>query len=262
MVGSLLTRYKHCIDQELEQLIPKSSPFFPTLYEGGRYALLAPGKRIRPILTLLTAEMLKEESTQKALRPACALEMIHTYSLIHDDLPCMDDDDFRRGNPTLHRVYNEGHAVLVGDYLLTHAFEVISSAPELSSDQKIALIQTLSKAAGGEGMIGGQVMDLESSHEIEQMHTFKTAALFRCAVEFGGIVANVSDSLMQKLRLFGNQFGQLFQLLDDIHDHDHPLGEEKAKEAAETLHQQMLKTLNILPGNTGSLHQLIHAILC
>jgi len=244
------------IDSELEKLIPASSPYYLSLLEGARYSLLAPGKRMRPLLTLYTAEMLEEGSTERALHPACALEMVHCYSLIHDDLPCMDDDDFRRGRPTLHKVYNEGHAVLVGDYLLTHAFDILAHAPSLSAEQKISLIQTLSSASGGDGMIGGQVMDIEESKDITQLHQRKTAALFRCALAFGGIVTGASTETLDKLALFGKQFGELFQIVDDILDGDHPLGEEKAWEAMHSIEAQALKTLEELPGDTTSLREL------
>lgn len=200
--------------------------------------------------------MLEQGASERALLPACALEMVHTYSLIHDDLPCMDDDDYRRGRPTLHRVYSEGHAVLVGDYLLTYAFEVIATAHSLAAEQKIALIQKLSEAAGGEGMIGGQIMDIEKSQHIEQMHARKTAALFCAAVEFGGIVTHKDPPMLSLLRIFGMQFGQLFQMVDDLLDGDHPLGEIQAQKAAHTLYESSLKTLDSLPGDTASLKKL------
>jgi len=244
------------IEKELEKLIPETKDPFASLYEGARYSLLAPGKRMRPLLTLYTAEMLESGSKQRALRPACALEMVHCYSLIHDDLPCMDNDDFRRGRPTLHKAYNEGHAVLVGDYLLTYAFEVLANAPALSPEQKIALIQTLTQTAGSGGMIGGQVMDIEGNRDIEQLHQRKTAALFQCALAFGGIVTNASPATQDKLATFGKQFGELFQMVDDILDGDHPLGEEKAWEAMHSLEARALKTLEELPSDSTSLREL------
>jgi geranylgeranyl diphosphate synthase, type II len=253
----MIDLYKKRIDETLATLIPAGSPFFPSLYAGGKYALLAPGKRIRPLLTICTAQMLQAGSLESALIPACALEMVHTYSLIHDDLPCMDNDDFRRGQPTLHRVYTEGHAVLVGDYLLTYAFEVISHAPSLRAEQKVALTQKLATAAGGEGMIGGQVMDIENSGNIEQMHMRKTASLFCAAVEFGGIIAQATPEVMSRLNLFGIQFGKLFQMVDDLLDKDHPLGAEKAQDSAPLLYRLTLKTLDSLPGDTASLKKLI-----
>ena len=133
------------IDNELERLLAGES----FLFQAARYIALAPGKRIRPHLTILTAQMLGCHSPA-AVTAGCALEMVHTYSLIHDDLPCMDDDDFRRGKPTLHKVYDEAHAILAGDFLLTYAFEVLADL-HLSADQNLRLIKSLSSAAGGEG---------------------------------------------------------------------------------------------------------------
>lgn len=245
------------IDQELERLIPPSSSYYPSLLEGTRYSLLAPGKRIRPLLTLYTAEMLEKGSKERALQPACALEMVHCYSLIHDDLPCMDDDDVRRGRPTLHKAFNEALAVLAGDYLLTHAFQVLTQAPHLSADQRVSLIQVLSNAAGGEGMIGGQVMDIEENQDILELHQRKTGALFRCALEFGGIISGASLETRAKLIQFGRQFGALFQIVDDILDQDHPLGEQKARETQETMEKQALKTLTELPGDATALQELV-----
>jgi geranylgeranyl diphosphate synthase, type II len=143
------------IDETLDALV-RARPSFPhrDLFAAARYSLLSPGKRMRPLLAIATAEIY-DIPQEQVLIPACALEMVHTYSLIHDDLPCMDDDDLRRGRPTLHKVYGEGQAVLAGDFLLTYAFEVLSSLPFLSAEQKIDLVRCLSSHAGSEGMIGG-----------------------------------------------------------------------------------------------------------
>lgn len=248
--------FKDMIEDELSRLIPDNSPLFPSLYDGGRYVLLAPCKRIRPLLTLASAQALQNRNVSHALHPACALEMVHTYSLIHDDLPCMDDDTTRRGQPTLHCVYNEGHATLVGDYLLTYAFEILASAPHLSAEQKMALVTTLAVAAGGEGMVGGQVMDLENTSSILEMHRRKTATLFQAALEFGGIVTNCSQTASKILKTFGTQFGKLFQLVDDILDKDCRLEEGKLLEAADTLYRQSLQTLKALPGDSSILSYL------
>lgn len=248
------------INGELERLIPPDSPFYPSLLEAARYSLLGPGKRIRPLLALYTAEMLEKGSGQKALQPACALEMVHCYSLIHDDLPCMDDDDFRRGRPALHKVYTEGHAMLVGDYLLTKAFEVLSYAPLLSSDQRLSLIQTLSQTAGGEGMIGGQVMDIEENGEVMELHRRKTGALFQCAFAFGGIIAHAPETIQSKLLEFGKCFGELFQVVDDILDNDHPLGDDKAQETFYLIESQAIKALDALPYETACLRHLLPKI--
>ncbi|MCH9625334.1 MAG: Farnesyl diphosphate synthase [Chlamydiales bacterium] len=253
----MLNQYKAQIDQHLTALIHTRSS---SLYDGARHVLLSPGKRMRPLLTLATTHMLDAHSIQATMDPACALEMVHTYSLIHDDLPCMDDDDFRRGQPTLHRLYTEGHAVLTGDYLLTYAFDVLSNASLLTDSQKIQLIQTLALASGGEGMIGGQILDIEDSDQIEKMHTLKTAALFSAAIEFGAIVANASPQDRQTLKTFGLQFGQLFQMVDDILDNDHPEGLEKAESATHALYNKALQTLKSLPYNSDLLLDLTNQV--
>lgn len=259
-----LGRHKQLIEEALERVIPTFSPLCQSLYEAGRYALLSGGKRIRPLLTLSTVEMLlpnDPEALKQAIQPACALECIHTYSLIHDDLPAMDNDSLRRGQPTVHCVYGEGHAILVGDYLLTYAFELLSSAPFLDDGKKVALIRSLATAAGGDGMVGGQVMDLEGSQSIDELHGRKTAALFSAAVEFGAIIASANADTISILRAFSLQFGTLFQLIDDIHDHDHPLGEEKAYESAHCHFRSAMNTLEKLPCNSSSLKKLCESLL-
>jgi geranylgeranyl diphosphate synthase type II len=181
------------------------------------------GKRLRPILTLTTAETFGS-SAEAALSTACALEMIHTYSLIHDDLPCMDDDDFRRGQPTLHRAFTEAHAVLAGDYLLTYAFEVIVNDPYLESDQKVAIIALVAKSSGGEGMIAGQIMDIEAEGKqididaMRHIHRHKTGALISAAIECGGIIAGADPSQIATLKQVGADLGLAFQIIDDVID--------------------------------------------
>ena len=175
------------IDHQLQHLLLESDdlPYFP-LFLAARYSLLSSGKRLRPMLVLAVCESFGIDQDH-ALIPACALEMIHTYSLIHDDLPCMDDDDLRRGQPTLHKVYPEWHALLTGDFLLTYAFELLSTAPLLDTHQKLDLIKSLAKHAGAHGMIGGQMIDLLSKEQtvdwkvLEQMHLGKTAGLIVAA---------------------------------------------------------------------------------
>lgn len=256
----MLDFFRQKIEEHLTTLIPDHSPYFPKLYEGGRYALLAPGKRIRPLLTVGCAQMLDQNSLTAALAPASALELVHTYSLIHDDLPCMDNDDFRRGLPTLHRVYSEGHAVLVGDYLLTYAFEVIATAPYLSAEQRIALLHCLARAAGSEGMLGGQVMDIEGSPHVHQMHSQKTAALFTAAIDFGAIIGQAPQETKMQLHQFGWQFGQLFQMVDDLLDEDHPLGKEQAQASATALFHRAMALLSTLPCDTTTLKSLTELV--
>lgn len=257
----MMDQWKREIEEELERLVSHSSSFSPSLYEGARYSLLASAKRIRPLLTLAAATLFDPTAQAKALRPACALELVHTYSLIHDDLPAMDDDDYRRGKPTLHKIYNEGHAILVGDYLITFAFEVLAKSPQLSAQQRLDLVETLAVAAGGEGMVGGQVMDIEGSSYIDEMHTRKTGALFEAALKFGGIVANVSPDVLHKLSRFGIQFGKVFQGVDDLVDEDYPLGYEKTREFVDTAYQEALAILKELDLEHSTLHDLIEKVM-
>lgn len=211
------------IEIELERLIPNHHGPFEELYSAARYALLGGGKRLRPILTLATVQVLGG-NPQLALTPACTLELIHTYSMIHDDLPCMDNDDYRRGKLTVHKQYSEGHAVLTGDYLLTYAFEVLATSPHLDAETKIALITTLAHRSGSDGMIGGQVMDLAYEGKkipletLRLLHRNKTAALITASIEFGGIIAKATPLQLNQLRQFGESIGLAFQIIDDILD--------------------------------------------
>ena len=212
------------VEEKLNQLVSveESTPH-ASLYQAARYALFTGGKRLRPILTLAACQAVGGDE-EKALLPACALEMIHTYSLIHDDLPCMDNDDYRRGKPTLHRAFPEGLALLAGDFLLTKAFETLSETPDLHASLKLKLIQILARKSGGDGMIGGQVIDIDSNQQqfnlssLENMHQMKTGALIQAAVEFGALVGEASDEIVEKLSLFGRKIGLAFQVIDDVID--------------------------------------------
>ncbi len=270
------------IDTRLNQLVAEIDAPYRILFQAARYALFGGGKRLRPLLTLATTEALGV-SSEFSLDPACALELIHTYSLIHDDLPCMDDDDFRRGRPTVHRVYPEGHAVLAGDFLLTYAFEVIANAPGLSAEQRVNLIKTISKASGAQGMVGGQVMDLEAEDKrinldtLAIIHRCKTGALITAAFEIGGIVANASDQLMKDLVSIGKNLGQAFQIIDDVLDvtaseakhgkissdvtnskatYVTLMGIEESEKEAQTLLHKALNLINSLPGDIEVLRSL------
>ena len=262
------------IEETLAELL--SPARFPQgkLGESARYTTLAGGKRLRPRFVIATAE-LYNVPLEHTLYPACTLELIHAYSLIHDDLPCMDNDDFRRGKPSLHKVYPEGHALLTGDFLLTYAFEVLADAPFISAHQKVALIKTLASQAGAHGMIGGQELDLASVRQeiswetLLFIHKNKTAALITAAIEFGGILGNSPD--MKLLRTIGEQVGLAFQILDDLEDSDdltknRPsavtlLGPEKAKGYVNTLYQSALQNLQSLSKASLPLQTLIKDIL-
>lgn len=222
--SSYLSLRCELIEKTLSQLISEHAEMpHSLLFQSARYSLLGPAKRLRPLLTLATAESFGAD-VKMALHPACALELIHTYSLIHDDLPCMDDDDLRRGKPSLHKVVGEGQAVLTGDYLLTYAFEVLAKSPLLTAEQKIELITILSERAGGDGMVGGQVLDLLSEGQspdwntIEFIHHHKTAALISASIEFGAVIAQVSDEDKKHLQSIGYKAGLAFQIVDDILD--------------------------------------------
>lgn len=258
MHDALIANWVARIDDTLDALIALKPCLHQKLYEAARYSLFSGGKRIRPLLTLAITHALHGE-IESALFPACAIECIHTYSLIHDDLPCMDDDDFRRGKPTLHKVYSEGQAVLVGDYLLTFAFECLTKAPLLSAEEKIALISLFSEAAGGDGMVGGQLLDIcpTPNASLMQIHRMKTGALFHASVKAGGIITKASTPTLESLSLLGHQIGFLFQIVDDILDNDHAWTDTDVENATQAIHH----TLDSLPATPTILLHLINKIL-
>ncbi len=204
----------------------KQGPRSEALQQLGRsidYSLLGGGKRFRPVLALLVADAFAG-GPQKVLPFATAVEMIHTYSLIHDDLPCMDNDDFRRGQPTNHKVFGESTALLAGDALLTEAFFAISEAYSREPQLGLKLINLLSEAAGFSGMVGGQVIDLSSKEsglalqELNLMHALKTGALIRVAAEGAAVVLGLPTNIQEQVRSFGQKLGLAFQLKDDLLD--------------------------------------------
>ena len=207
--------------QSLLQTLSVNEP--PLLLEAASYCLLNPGKRIRPLLTLCVTQALGG-SIEEALIPACAIEILHTYSLIHDDLPCMDDDDLRRGKPTLHKVYPEGQAVLVGDLLLTMAFEALAVNPLLDSKKSLELVRILAQKSGGKGMILGQSLDLAYEgksllwEQVQEIHQRKTGDLISASLEFGALVAGASAETQQILSGVGQKIGLSFQIIDDLLD--------------------------------------------
>jgi geranylgeranyl diphosphate synthase type II len=192
-----------------------------------RYSLFAGGKRVRPILCLAAAEAVlpeEENLSETCLITACALECIHTYSLIHDDLPAMDDDELRRGKPTNHMIFGEAGAILAGDGLLTFAFELLSkpAASKLSAQNRLRIIATISKAAGPIGMVGGQALDLENEGKIvdfetlQNIHSRKTGALITASVQAGAILGSGSTEQFEALSLYGEKVGLAFQIVDDL----------------------------------------------
>jgi len=277
------------VDENLERLIPvsKQKPL-NRLSEACLYSLMAPSKRIRSVIAIITAEALGLDAS-KVLDAACALEMVHTYSLIHDDLPCMDDDNMRRGKPALHIAYDESTAILAGDYLLTRAFEVISQCNDLDSDIKIELIQSLSQKAGYNGMIGGQIIDIfyeDKNIELDmlkQLHSLKTGALLIQAVEIAIIISKAPDDIRKLLRSFAEKIGLAFQVIDDILDvtgsteelgkpaqsdlnqnkstYVSLLGIGNSKKYADSLINEAFQILKQLPYNTDELKEIAEYIL-
>lgn len=197
---------------------------YDRIFEAAKYSAMAGGKRLRPVIVLAFCRMYGGD-VQKALPVACALEMIHTYSLIHDDLPCMDDDDLRRGRPTCHKAFDEATAVLAGDGLLTAAFETVAAAEGLPPETALACIRILGHAAGMNGMIAGQVLDMGAEHrhipigELRLLHSLKTGCLLRAACELGCTVAGKTDAVtLDTARSYGEKLGLAFQIRDDMLD--------------------------------------------
>ncbi len=217
-----LTNYQNEINVALEKAIPEKNCLYGRIFEAMRYSLNAGGKRLRPVLLLEFARVFGVEA-RDAMPFALALEMIHTYSLIHDDLPCMDDDDLRRGRPTNHKVFGEATAVLAGDGLLNFAFEyVLSSKHTLSAETVLEALSYLAKASGSEGMIGGQIIDMEgeeralSEEEIKTLQSLKTGALIRAATYIGARLGNADAEMLKKAEEYADCIGLAFQIQDDI----------------------------------------------
>ena len=225
-IGDYLKGKKRVIDEALKQVIPKETDFPQSLHEAMRYALFPGGKRIRPILAIAAYEVIGGRG-DGILPYACALELIHTYSLIHDDLPALDNDDYRRGKSTTHKVFGEAMAILAGDALLTEAFRVMSTqgfGGEVDPRVAIEAIGEISRAAGSAGMIAGQVVDMESEGKkvelpiLEFIHTHKTGSLILVCVRAGGRLAGATDAEMDALTRYGKAIGLAFQIIDDILD--------------------------------------------
>ncbi|PYI59110.1 MAG: farnesyl-diphosphate synthase [Verrucomicrobia bacterium] len=211
------------IDRALDGYLPKANTKPVTLHKAMRYSLFAGGKRLRPILCLAAAEAC-HGSIDNAQPLACALECIHTYSLVHDDLPSMDNDDFRRGRPTCHKVFGEGIAVLAGDALLTIAFQIVSSAKAAPRYDVAILLREIAVAAGSQKLIAGQVADLEAEgknvkrDQLQFIHENKTAAILKSSVRLGAMSANADPKKLSAITRFGQRLGLAFQIIDDILD--------------------------------------------
>ncbi len=219
----LLCQDRERVEAQLHRCFEGREPH-GDIYDAMEYSLLAGGKRLRPVLLLAVCRMCGGD-TETALPFACAVEMLHTYSLIHDDLPCMDDDDLRRGRPTNHKVYGEATAVLAGDALLTAAFEtMLEQSGGLPAERVVAAAACLGRAAGARGMVGGQVLDMAGEGhaltlpEVEELQRLKTGALISAAAEMGCILAGGSEEQQEAVRRYAQKLGLAFQIQDDILD--------------------------------------------
>jgi len=237
----LLAQQQRLVDAELDRLVPPESTPPETIHRAMRYSLFAGGKRIRPVLCLEAARTVAGE-VEGAVTAACPLELIHTYSLIHDDLPALDNDDYRRGKLTNHKVFGDAMAILAGDALLTLAFQVLAELPA-PADRKVRLMAELATASGTVGgMIGGQVADLEGEGKppdaalLESIHRAKTGALLRASLRMGAIYAGATDAQYAALSCYGEHIGLAFQIVDDILDVEESseaLGKTAGKDAAQ-----------------------------
>ena len=237
-LNNYLKQQKALVEQALDQSIAIAKP--KKIYEAMRYSLLAGGKRLRPILCLATCD-LTDGTLEMAMPTACALEMIHTMSLIHDDLPAMDNDDFRRGKPTNHKVYGDDIAILAGDGLLAYAFEYVATQTKnVKPENIIRVVARLGRTVGSAGLVGGQVLDLESegksdvtAETLSFIHTHKTGALLEASVVSGAILANASEEDITRLSNYAQNIGLAFQIIDDILDitaTDEQLGKTAGKD--------------------------------
>jgi geranylgeranyl diphosphate synthase type II len=211
------------VDAAMDAFLPKAKERPATIHAAMRYSIFAGGKRLRPVLCLAAAEVCGGEISA-TLAPACAVELMHTYSLVHDDLPAMDDDDLRRGRPTCHKVYGEGMAVLCGDALLTESFAVLAQVAPTKRYSTRDFIAELAETGGSRKLIGGQVMDLEgegkklTKRDLVRIHEAKTAALLTTSLRLGAMTANATPAKLEALTLFGHALGLAFQVIDDILD--------------------------------------------
>lgn len=276
------------VEDGLKKFVPGDKDFPESLNKAMNYSLMAGGKRLRPVLVIATGEALGGD-LEELMPTACALECIHTYSLIHDDLPAMDDDDLRRGKPTCHKKFNEATAILAGDGLLTYAFELIAKSDFKDPNTLKDVIIEISKSSGPQGMVGGQLIDLESEgkdltlKELENVHKHKTGALIRASVRVGAIISKATEKELKALTSYGEKIGLAFQIVDDILDvtgtteelgkdagsdvendkatYPALLGLEESKEKANTQIEEALKELEIFDEKAEPLRALANYII-
>ena len=283
--------YQHSVESALDLWLPDAVLPPKSLHEAMRYSVLAEGKRIRPILLYATGQAFGVELTSLD-GPACSVEIIHAYSLIHDDLPSMDNDDLRRGRPTCHKAFGEATAILAGDALQTLAFQILATDPniKISDSQRLEMIRTLALASGSKGMAGGQAIDLAAVGkklditELENMHTHKTGALIKASVQIGALsTKNTNETLFTAISDYAKYIGIAFQVKDDILDIEsdtstlgkpqgsdvsmnkptYPdlLGLDGAKEMASKLHHKAIKCLDVFDEKAKMLRQIADYII-
>jgi geranylgeranyl diphosphate synthase type II len=284
-----LERRRKLVEQALARAVPAASVRPATIHRAMRYSLLAGGKRLRPILALAAAEACGAKDPRDVLPAACAVELIHTYSLIHDDLPCMDDDDLRRGRPTSHKVFGEGVAVLAGDALLTRAFGLLAQVTPAKRYPLSLLLAETGDAAGSLQLIAGQVADLEAEgkkltiREVRFIHERKTAAMIVLPLRLGAMIAGASPGQLKALTEFGQALGLAFQIQDDILDvtatseqlgksagkdlkslkatYPAVIGLEAARKEAKIQTQKALRSLEVLGSRGARLRELGESLL-
>jgi len=286
-----LLRQQKRVDEALDRLLPPEEKYPSSLHKAMRYSVFSGGKRLRPVLAIAAYEAVGGEGDH-VLPYACALELIHTYSLIHDDLPAMDNDDYRRGRPTSHRMFGEGLAILAGDALLTEAFSLMTR-PEfttgLGDEVVLRVVHELSRAAGIQGMVGGQVVDLESEGKtvefatVEWIHTHKTGALIVSAVRIGARLGGAGEETLAALTRYAEGVGLAFQITDDILNVEgeerhlgkrvgtdrqrgkgtYPavIGIERSKDTARTLLKEAVEALDMFGHNADPLREIARFIL-
>ena len=245
-IQEYLSQQKQTVDQHLDDFLPPIDSHPEVIHQAMRYSIFAGGKRIRPILALATGEAL-EGDFQKLVYLACALEMIHTYSLIHDDLPAMDDDNYRRGQLTTHKKFGEGIAILTGNALLTQAFQLLAEIPARAdeTDKKLSVIQDICQATGtSRGMLGGQALDLThqgkpvSAEQLERIHSAKTGALILASVSCAALLSGASEEAYERLRSYGSRIGLAFQIADDVLDIESSSKESGKTSGKDNLHRK------------------------
>jgi len=290
-IKSYLQEAAALVDDALDCTLPDEDRLPQSLHKAMRYSIFAGGKRIRPVLMIAACEAVGGHRNS-VVPAACAMEMIHTYSLIHDDLPAMDDDDFRRGQPTNHKVFGEANAILAGDALLTEAFVLLSSddtGSMIDPDVRRRVIQIIARAAGCAGMVGGQVVDMESEGKeidlptLEYIHIHKTGALIKASIEVGALLGGADDEQLANLSRYGELAGLAFQIADDILDvtadqeelgkdvgsdeargkatYVSLLGLRQARERAEELRDLAMETLSALGAAAEPLRQIMKYII-